>query len=317
VRDFFRKNLGLKILSLLIAVSLEVYFMSPQNLIVETISASVELEGLPKDYMIVWPPSADEGMFVACKLRGPGPIVQELRTSPRKFKVRFPAKPPKIMVVNLNPEELKLPSGVDLLEIQPGKVEFRIELVTERTLPVEAKFSGEIPNGFRMESYKIEPSEVAINGPESELEGIEQLETEELDLSQFRNNSVIDVPLKELGGKLSLRRKAVRIMLNLGPIQSDRVFPGVKVSVRAPDGYAASVTPSRVKAIFTGDEKSISSLEESELEVVATIPEPARPAGGKRFVEQVKLEARKLPAGVRLLSTEPAQVEVTLVRRQR
>lgn len=316
MRDFFRRNLGLKLISLIIAVWLEIYFMSPQNMVVETISAAVELQGLGDGYMVVWPPAAEEGLLAACKVRGPGPLVQEIRDTPRKFTITIPPKPPENFVGLLNASQLGLPSGVELVEVQPPRFEFRIEPIIEKQLPVKISLSGNSPAGFRVDSIKVAPQTVVVRGPEGEINALAELETEKIDISQYKEPVSLDVVLKGIGGRAVFRRRTVRIDLAVSPILTDKIFQNVRVVVKAPAGFAASVMPTRTQAILTGDEKAVNSVSELTLQAVADLSGFALPEG-KRFIEKINLTVPDLPRGVRLLATNPQQVEVTLVRKGR
>ncbi len=315
MRDFFRRNIGLKLISLFIAISLETYFMSPQNLVTETISASVDIQGLSDDLMIVWPPAADEGLLAACKIRGPGPLIQETRSTPRRFTISLPPKPSETFVAELNASQLKLPSGIELLEVQPAKFELRIEPVIEKALNVKVKLSGDLDPGLRLESVGVGPETVLAHGPQGELSPIADIETEPIDLSQQKGSVTLDVPLRERGGRTTLRRRTVRVDLHVAPVLAEKILSNVKVSVEAPDGFAASVTPTRVKAVVSGNSSALEKISESNTQLHADLTGLSL-SQVNRSVERVNLVCPGLPSGVKLLSTIPSQVEVTLLKKE-
>jgi YbbR domain-containing protein len=313
---FFRKNLGLKLLSVLIAISLEIYFMSPQNLVTETYSANVELEGLPSGYRIVWPPAAADGLVVAIRVRGPGPLVQEVRNTPRKLKVIFPPDPPRVYLAELDVSQLRLPSGVSLLELQPARLQFRIEPVVERSVNVRLNFTGQPPQGFTLDSWRIEPVSVPVRGPESEVSIIEALETEAIDLSQLRQTTLVDVAIRAPGGLSELSRRSVRAVLHIQVPQGEKSFSEIPFEISIPEGVEIkSVSPRTIKVSLSGDERLLKGI--SELSVTGTVEESAIAAKptGRSFREQVALSVENLPAGVKVGMISPEKVEVTLVRR--
>ena len=62
MKDFFTTHPGLKLFSLALAVMLELYFYGPDNAIVASINAGVEIKNLDDSLMIVSPPGAREGI---------------------------------------------------------------------------------------------------------------------------------------------------------------------------------------------------------------------------------------------------------------
>lgn len=217
MKDFFKKNLGLKLASLVIALSLEVYFMSPQNLVTETISATVDLQGLSADRVIVWPPAAEEGLFVDCKIRGPGPIVQEIKDNPRKFTIAFPNKPSTTYVASLNPSDLRLPAGVELLEIKPPRFEFRIEELIKREIKIAVSRVGQLGPGLKLDDLRADIGTVLVTGPKGELTSLDYIETEDIDLSQYKESIELDVALRPVSSRVFFDRRTVRVSLKMSP----------------------------------------------------------------------------------------------------
>lgn len=215
MKDFFKKNLGLKLASLAIALSLEVYFMSPQNLATETISAAVDLQGLSADRIIVWPPAAEEGLLVDCKIRGPGPIVQEIRENPRKFTISFPSKPSTTYIASLNPSDLRLPAGVELLEIKPPRFEFRIEELIKKEIKISVSRVGQLRPGLKLDELKSSIATVLVSGPKGELTALDYIETEDIDLSQYKESIELDVALRPVSSRVSFDRRTVKVALSI------------------------------------------------------------------------------------------------------
>ncbi len=288
--------------------------MSPQNLVTETISASVELLNLAPDRVIVWPPAAEEGLPVECKIRGPGPIVQEMRQNPRKFSVAFPIKPPTTYIANLNPSDLKLPSGVELLEIKPAKIEFRIEEVIQKSVRVIVSKVGLPKPGLRVEELEPNFEAVTVIGPKGELANIDAIETEDIDVGQYKESVELDVALRPLGSRIQFERRTIKVSLKISVRETERVFENIKVSITAPDGFAASIIPTKVRATFTGNDTQLALLSADSLDLSVDLSKLAESPKDK-LIYLAKVTANKLPEGVRLLNTEPKRIEVTLVQK--
>ena len=314
MRDFFKKNLGLKLASLLMALSLEIWFMSPQNLALETISAAVEIHSLPEDKVVVWPPAAEEGLLVDFKIRGPGPLVQEIKDTPKKFIVVIPPKPPSTYIANLDPADLNLPKGVELLEIKPAKFEFRIEDLVKKDIKVTVSQLSAPKEGFRLEGIETNIARIFITGPRGELSQIDTAETEDMDISQLSESTEMEVPFKPIGSRVLFDRRTVTVTVKIAPIEAERAFSGVKVGLNAPDGFAASVSPSKVNVVLTGREDLLANLSLETIDLVADLTQVKAETKEKLF-QSAKISATGLPQGVRLLRTDPLSVEVTLFKK--
>src|SRR5919199_2591618 len=52
---------------------------------------------------------------------------------------------------------MDLPEGVHIVEINPRSITLHLETVAEREVPVEARFEGELPEGFRRGAVQVSP----------------------------------------------------------------------------------------------------------------------------------------------------------------
>jgi YbbR domain-containing protein len=59
--------------------------------------------------------------------------------------------------------------GVEVIKVSPPTVSVRVERLTSRTLLVQPRFSNEPPAGTRAGAATIEPTEVKVTGPESDV----------------------------------------------------------------------------------------------------------------------------------------------------
>jgi hypothetical protein len=78
---------------------------------------------------------------------------------------------------------LNLPSGVSLSRAVPSQFRLRFERRMSRAVPVQARFAGPPPQGYRMARVEVMPDKVRIVGPESRILQVEAAETDPIDLS--------------------------------------------------------------------------------------------------------------------------------------
>src|SRR5205085_1466370 len=132
---------------------------------------------------------------------------------------------------------MDLPEDVRIIEVMPRSVTLHLETVVERDVPVEARFEGELPEGFRRLSVTVNPERVRVRGPESHVDAVEKAFTETISLSDLRENRTfqqvaVDIP----DHKVTPLDASVAVSVGVAEEQSERRF--TNVPVRTPSGAA-------------------------------------------------------------------------------
>lgn len=73
----------------------------------------------------------------------------------------------------LVPVQVKLPAGVRLMDISPGKVTVQIERIVEKHVRVKVETTSRPADGYRQMKPAAKPSQVVIKGPESVLAAVD------------------------------------------------------------------------------------------------------------------------------------------------
>lgn len=86
--------------------------------------------------------------------------------------------------------ETEATARIDPLEInvEPQEVSVVLEQKLVRSIEVEPTLSGFPPSGFELTNYQMNPSTVQVEGPQSIIQGLEELRTEEIDLAGKRED---------------------------------------------------------------------------------------------------------------------------------
>lgn len=86
---------------------------------------------------------------------------------------------------------------IDPLEVtfEPVEITVSLEEKLGRSLPVVPQLTGMPPEGFELVDYIVTPNSVVVEGPGSILRPLEQIRTEEIDLSERRENFSVRVRL--------------------------------------------------------------------------------------------------------------------------
>ena len=78
--------------------------------------------------------------------------------------------------VNIEPVEIALPKGVELVSAIPSQASVVIDQVSQVQLPITVKVTGEAADGYQVLEPTVNPSQVLIAGPKSILDRIGEVE---------------------------------------------------------------------------------------------------------------------------------------------
>jgi len=169
---------GLRLLALGIAFALwfSISLEKRQALSERLVEASVSYNR-PRGLIIL-----DQVPNVRVRLRGGSKQVRELNPFQVNVQVELARTSPGTFSVNIGPENVLLPEGLEVVSIEPNVI--RVELAREvtRRLPVEPKIVGEPAAGSIVEEPEVFPNQVLVSGPESLVKRTESLATVPINL---------------------------------------------------------------------------------------------------------------------------------------
>ncbi len=176
IRNWMADNLGLKLLSLGLAIFLWAVVLGEQKVEV--------VVNIPFDVTV--PPNLilanDPPETLQVRLRGPKTLVTNLSPS----EVQFTKLPGKLVegdnLLSIPPSAIQVPRGVQVLEVEPRRVRLVIEAMAERVLEVRARLEGTVPDGFFLRGAFPTPDRVAVSGPRNQLRQLTGLSTAPISL---------------------------------------------------------------------------------------------------------------------------------------
>jgi len=305
LRGLLFDNLGLKLVALLLAVLtyLNVYTDRPATMIV---SFPIRVTDLPDSLSLSGPAPA----AVQAELRGTAKQLIRLRVTEPPVKVSLAGVATGHYERALGPQDLPLPTGVELQVdrmVSPRTLELQVDRRIRRTVPVAARIEG-VPAGGTLwdGSYEIRPNQVTVIGPAAAVAKLDSVRTETISVNGRRDTLVVSAETGSLPDWCTTEpdRVEVRIPLELSLV---RRYPVDVESPRGAERYHTS--PSRVTAIVTTSRRHPA---EGAAEIHAqwrADPPYARRVGHRvavRARDQVPgLDARFEPDSVTLLPENP------------
>ena len=196
--------------------------------------------------------------------------------------------------------EMDLPDGIRIMEVTPRSVTLHLEPVVERRIPVEVRFEGEPPEGFRRLNVAVTPEEVRVNGPESHVQAIEKAYTETISLAGQRDSITlpqvaVDIP----DHKVTPLDPTVAVRVEIAEEQTTRRIANVPARTAA----GGLVTPAVVTVTLRGPRSIVEALRPEDVRIVVEAGPDGTPAP--------RLTLPPSAAGrVELVSTSPSEFSI-------
>lgn len=215
------KNLGLKIVSLLLAFVLWFIVSAPRRERVREriVTTPVSLVALPPEFVI----TTDITGSVAVRVRG---RQNDLRTvTPTTMEVPVDlswVQQPGEVEITLRPQAISAPPDIEVVSILPNKIRFRIERLRQRAVPIRPFLVGDPPDGYLVGQATANPVSALVSGPASQILKLSEVATERIIMTGrtgtfVQNVAVVsDSPLVRVISPLTTQ-VTVPVLAEVGP----------------------------------------------------------------------------------------------------
>jgi len=265
------ENLGLKIVSLLLAVILWLY-VTAQQIDMQVFRVPIELKNIPEGLAL----SREAPSEADVTIKGARIDLIKLRLT-RKLKLSVDCSDVKAGRVNirLSPAALNLPQDFDIRNVSidnPHILSLEFEKLVSKQVPVKIAYKGEVPENIVIEGKPIiVPDRVTVTGPERVINKINLVNTEEIELkgsrkkfsSEVRVNagtSEIDINPKEVFVEIRFSRRILRVLSSIPPtlLQDDQ-------------SLAVKYSPRTVSLTVEGPEELVNSIRKEDISIIIDI----------------------------------------------
>lgn len=216
LRSWLFDNLGLKLLSLVLAIFLWLVVLSEQK-IETTLSLPLELKAIPRNLFLV----SDVPSALRVRLRGPKTLVQNL--SPREV---FLDEPSSGFVegentLTISPDAVNVPRGIEVVGVEPQRLRIVLEGVAEREVEVFARVDGAPASGCVVQRVVVTPTRVWVAGPRSAVGRLRRLPTTPVRLDGQSGSFTTQVMLEPPGHQIRLLQETpIMVSVAIGPKSS-------------------------------------------------------------------------------------------------
>lgn len=301
---FFSDNNNLKVLAVIIALILWMYVMTEQNPQVTHVFRDVPVtyQNLDSNKLALRDTNQEAMVDVTIKARRS--VIANIDKSDIKCILNLKGR---MEGENLIPVAVKLPEGVELMDVKPREIVVYLDAVIEEQFPVRVQLQGVPARGYTALDPIIKQKEVVVKGARSKVNSVKTVAVQ-IDITGESRDVMGSYPVRVFNsnGKviegLTFRPEAIEVVV---PIVFKRDLP-IKLDLLGtpPSGYLISnITIEPQTITVTGNKdllEKIDSIKTAPIDVTEIKKDLAR---------EVSVI---LPKGVKLLDKENSNVKVEI-----
>lgn len=216
------KNLGLKIVSLLLACVVWFVVSAPrrERPRERIVTATLSLVGMPSQLVIT---TTDIPSSVAVRVRGRMSDLRALASQSLEASADLSQITQAGDVeITIRAQHINVPPDIEVVSIRPSKIRFRIEQLRQRAVPVRPLLAGDPPAGYLVGQATADPALVLVSGPEPQILNLSEVTTERIIMTGrtqtfVQNVAVVtDSPLVRVISPLTTQ-VTVPVLAEVGP----------------------------------------------------------------------------------------------------
>ena len=180
MRDFFHryvlKNLGLKILSLCLAVLLWWAF-AHEPTVEMSVNVPVEFHHAPQNLIM----TAENPFQVQVSLEGPERTLRDIRPSQVHAVLNLDGASAGERTFDITAGQIHVPREVEVVQIVPSQFHLTFDHEATRTVDVHPRVIGSLLSGYSISGVTANPNQILIVGPEKRIDAIDNAITDPVD----------------------------------------------------------------------------------------------------------------------------------------
>ncbi|MGA7295703.1 MAG: CdaR family protein [Terriglobales bacterium] len=179
-RGFFYRifvhNIGLKLVSLLLAIGLW-YAVAHSPIAEVEMRVPIEFRDLPDNLEI------DSASFTQAqiRIRGPERLIHRLQSEDVHAEINLAKVEPGERTFDLGARQIHVPDGLEVVQIIPGQFHLSFDARETRVVDVRPRVTGDFASGMRVAKAIADPSSVTITGPRRRVQAVEAATTDPVD----------------------------------------------------------------------------------------------------------------------------------------
>ncbi len=159
-------------------------------------------------------------------------------------------------------DKTRIPLGrsTSIVKITPSYLGIRLEKKVTRVFKVTVPLIGNTAKGYLARSAVCYPATVALTGAKSMINGIEQLTTKPVDLTNANKNFKKQVPLDLGRAKLFTAAQSIFVVsVQVQPLTGTRTIKQIPIEIQNRPGKKVSIEPSTISIDLKGPHEKLNN----------------------------------------------------------
>lgn len=186
LKRYVLHNLGLKLLSLLLAAGLW-FLISPDEQPAEVaIRAPIVFQHVPRHLEI----STEVIPEAQIRVRGPERVIRQLQGNEIHAEIDLAGASAEERTFDLTSQQVRHPSDVTVVQVVPSQLHLTFDTRLTREVEIHPRVTGSFADGEQIVKVDADPPRITITGPRHHVEKIDSATTDPVDASGTRGTAV-------------------------------------------------------------------------------------------------------------------------------
>lgn len=299
------RHFGLKLLSLALALLLWMV-VAGEETVERGLRIPLELQQAPAGLEL----TGDVPTTVDARVRGSSGTLSRLSAGDVVAVLDLRTAREGHRLFPLTPDQMRLPFGVEVVQVTPPAIAMAFERSATRQVPVVPAVDGRPAPGFVVGAKTADPKTVEVVGPASVVRGVTEVLTEPVAVGGAREDVTETVVLGLLDPSLRLKNvRSATVTVQILPAPLERVLRARPVHLRGlGPNLEAQAVPATVDIAFRGPRES---LNRTEADAIVLYVDLTGLGIGQYSGLDVHTES---PPDIGVTRIEPASVQVKISR---
>ena len=256
------RHLGLKALSVVLALLLWM-IVSGEETVERGLRVPLELQQVPAGLEL----TGEVPATVDVRVRGASGTLSRVSTGDVVAVLDLRNARSGRRLFPLTPKDVRVPFGVEIVQVQPSALAMAFEPSASRRVPVMPAVDGRPAPGYVVGSLEADPKTVEVIGPESAVRRATEALTEAVPVSGARERVQQSVTLGLIDPSLRLKNaETATVTVQIVPAPLERLLHGRPVHLRnvAPNLEAQAI-PSAVGLTLRGSREALARVEADDI----------------------------------------------------
>lgn len=302
ILNFFRRNLLLKIVSLMFAVAFWIFVTVGQPDAEAPRTVTLILVNLPDNMVRI----SDVISHLEITIGGSRNVIRNIQNEDLFYELdmsKISAGPTTFKII---PSRIKgLTSAINVTSISPTQVTVVLADRANRIVPVSITLKGKPAEGYGLGEKMADPALVEVTGAVEEVDRLKFVPTEQVDITGRRAGIKKTVGLDLAGQHIDLvQYKEVEVKVEILPRIITRKFEEIPILV-INTIYEAQVTPGALDFNLQGPEAMVSKLDPKDVRLI--VDATGLDVGTEKIRPKIQL-----PDNTVVVQDDMAEVQITL-----